>query len=173
MKPLSERDENLREPLPIESVKNNCRNEATLWKGWEPELIWEDQTVDKIQVGMKPLSERDENTNPLFGHNKSSVVSRNEATLWKRWELQSPSTKAGTIFKICRNEATLWKRWERVDVSTGNFNNSGFVGMKPLSERDEKHMLNRNSDNGRVEWEGWGWVDHLSAQWGRVWFQIF
>jgi len=26
--------------------------------------------------------------------------------------------------------------------------------MKPLSERVQKHMLNRNSDNGRVEWEG-------------------
>jgi len=28
------------------------------------------------------------------------------------------------------------------------------VRMKPLSERVQKHMLNRNSYNGRVEWEG-------------------
>ena len=38
-----------------------CRNEATLWKRWEPMWILNKDWVKFWMVGMKPLSERDEN----------------------------------------------------------------------------------------------------------------
>ncbi len=65
MKPLSERDENpLKRPL---------------------------QQIQHFGVGMKPLSERDENNNKNSIRKSMSFARRNEATLWKRWELPSLS----------------------------------------------------------------------------------
>ena len=86
MKPLSERDEN------VSSEKNNpsliklSRNEATLWKRWEPVEYPSGFLAEVFLVGMKPLSERDENLPLLFRHLKMWLRRRNEATLWKRWE---------------------------------------------------------------------------------------
>jgi len=86
MKPLSERDENLGYNGEYKKKGRVCRNEATLWKRWEHLL----QNFIKINnsetVGMKPLSERDENS---VACNIAWLIlnaSRNEATLWKRWE---------------------------------------------------------------------------------------
>jgi len=61
MKPLSERDEN--------------HGSVTSWDSKPHE------------VGMKPLSERDENFLNLNPYFEASKFGRNEATLWKRWEL--------------------------------------------------------------------------------------
>ena len=85
MKPLSERDENIFN-----------------------DIIYPD---DAVYVGMKPLSERDENCSYNFSKYCKPSFSRNEATLWKRWEqIQFFIITCFVFF---------------------------YVGMKPLSERDE------------------------------------
>ncbi len=60
MKPLSERDENTMDKF----------NNTTFIHG----------------VGMKPLSERDENMDKFNNTTFIHGLCRNEATLWKRWE---------------------------------------------------------------------------------------
>jgi len=63
---------------------------------------------------MKPLSERDEN---------KGVAPKSTYSTWGS-----------------RNEATLWKRWELPRDFSGNSVNVPVVGMKPLSERDENNI---------------------------------
>ena len=112
MKPLSERDENISGTCNRDRFNDRGRNEATLWKRWEPCWIhlqqpslswsrneatlwkrWEHSSVPyetesiKDAVGMKPLSERDENFRISFRLSWNTGLCRNEATLWKRWEL--------------------------------------------------------------------------------------
>ena len=135
MKPLSERDENRVKSLTSKSQRNSCRNEATLWKRWELCIIWEVQPkphqsrneatlwkrweprlillwfTNVTGVGMKPLSERDENKLRILVTGFCYASCRNEATLWKRWELKKLSHYHQNILDS-RNEATLWKRWE-------------------------------------------------------------
>jgi len=62
MKPLSERDENSTHQSNGVWCQINCRNEATLWKRWELDLGNFVKPLLLLFVGMKPLSERDENT---------------------------------------------------------------------------------------------------------------
>ena len=61
MKPLSERDENLGYNREYKKRASISRNEATLWKRWEQGRVLLGLSVKTLQVGMKPLSERDEN----------------------------------------------------------------------------------------------------------------
>ena len=111
MKPLSERDENPASLRPDMNKFNVCRNEATLWKRWELSTHGDVDIEYFFPVGMKPLSERDENVPSGFLAAANAIACRNEATLWKRWE---PIIHAAVLFTkySCRNEATLWKRWE-------------------------------------------------------------
>jgi len=89
MKPLSERDENLSNPFNTSKNLNRSRNEATLWKRWELSTSGTTSSFDYLEVGMKPLSERDENPSLSKTPWISFNICRNEATLWKRWELPS------------------------------------------------------------------------------------
>jgi len=61
MKPLSERDENTSSNVWLKNKSPHGRNEATLWKRWEPRGSQVTQSTIRGPVGMKPLSERDEN----------------------------------------------------------------------------------------------------------------
>jgi len=70
------------------SMAPTRRNEATLWKRWELSLSLVTNNIWGMAVGMKPLSERDENAWLLHTYPFGVLLScRNEATLWKRWEL--------------------------------------------------------------------------------------
>jgi len=65
MKPLSERDENFHRLSGLQTWYLLGRNEATLWKRWEPGIVSKVLPYLGLPVGMKPLSERDEN-NPTL-----------------------------------------------------------------------------------------------------------
>ena len=137
MKPLSERDENFFPSSSTSLSSIPCRNEATLWKRWELTGAFPVAILKPENVGMKPLSERDENKYQNAELFLKISVSRNEATLWKRWELCLSRNPVCNVSNVCRNEATLWKRWERIQRLLHSQLLQGNVGMKPLSERDE------------------------------------
>ncbi|MGB4751236.1 MAG: hypothetical protein WBH60_01215 [Fervidobacterium sp.] len=81
----------------------------------------------KPRVGMKPLSERDEN----------KIMCLGPSYYFLPVGMKPLSERDENLLFFLIFPDIFWK-----------------VRMKPLSERVQKHMLNRNSDNGRVEWEG-------------------
>ena len=97
-----------------------CRNEATLWKRWEHHVPGAPHYYFLAGVGMKPLSERDEN-----------YISWILAIFWKEDVGMKPLSERdeNTLSTIrnflknstCRNEATLWKRWEQIVYHCRNF----------------------------------------------------
>jgi len=134
MKPLSERDENFHPFLALLIANDIRRNEATLWKRWELPcyLPWR---LNINRVGMKPLSERDENSSLHVGtSNTNSTVGMKP--LSERDENDNSLVCHIVYLFTCRNEATLWKRWELI-IDFRPLNTFLLVGMKPLSERDE------------------------------------
>ena len=86
-------------------------------------------------VGMKPLSERDENSWGTISYQDYSVIGRNEATLWKRWEPIPKRSKHPWIRLV--GMKPLSERDENIRYLSFCFTTSLIVGMKPLSERDE------------------------------------
>jgi len=64
MKLLSERDENMVHTAVLFLKNSLSRNEATLWKRWERSRLYQPGCSIVSKVGMKLLSERDENAVP-------------------------------------------------------------------------------------------------------------
>ena len=143
------------------------RNEATLWKRWEPHLLHVNSINLNVLVGMKPLSERDENhTNVTACGVKLIIVGMKP--LSERDENSDSPPSFSALKLISRNEATLWKRWEllRRGMCTRQFLLN--VGMKPLSERDENLGYNWEYKKGRVTcrneatlWKRWELIDEI------------
>ena len=114
MKLLSERDENTTSAGTLLTLFLGSRNEATLWKRWEQVDGQKLATVEHKYVGMKLLSERDENHPQIWS--------------WKLLHRQ-------VGMKL------LSERDENSNVSLFLINTSNIVGMKLLSERDENKTL--------------------------------
>ena len=113
MKPLSERDENQSWNMDWLLSCLACRNEATLWKRWEP----------KNKKGWLLPCAR----------------CRNEATLWKRWERLGVPFPTLTVQKHVGMKPLSERdenQWSSQPCCFGTFP----VGMKPLSERDENKI---------------------------------